>query len=115
VLPVTDPPQTCQSLFDSGALVTPDAVAGTVCRDYWEATPIFTPEQALAAICRYGQALGRELGEPAGHYEETNSAGWDLVDDLMAAAEALFGREATSGGINPANPGSTPMNPQGSG
>jgi hypothetical protein len=47
---------------------------------------------ALVATCRYGQAPGRELGEPAGHYEVTNSAGWDLVDDTWAAALELFGR-----------------------
>jgi hypothetical protein len=34
--------------------------------------------------------LGRELGEPEDHYEETNAAGWDLVDDLWTAATQLF-------------------------
>ena len=42
------------------------------------------------AVCRYGQALGRELGEPEDHYEETNAAGWDMVDDTWAAATVLF-------------------------
>jgi hypothetical protein len=104
---------TCQSLFDQGLLVTPDAVAGPVCRDLWHQDPAgLDPTQtALAAVCRYGQALGRELGEPSGHYEETNAAGWNLVDDLFAAAAQLFGRDPTSGGINPANAGATPMNP----
>ena len=84
---------TCQRLFDEGVLVTPDAVAGPVCHDLAEGTSSYTGDQALAltAVCRYGQALGRELGEPEDHYEETNSAGWDLVDDLWAAALALFG------------------------
>ncbi len=88
---------TCQRLFDEGQLVTADAVAGPVCRNLWENPQLLTQEdalltqrQALAAVCRYGQALGRELGEPAGHYEETNSAGWDLVDDLWTAALQLF-------------------------
>jgi hypothetical protein len=54
--------------------------------------PSFVLADAIVATCRYGQALGRELGEPAGHYEETNSAGWDLVDDTWAAALELFGR-----------------------
>jgi hypothetical protein len=103
-----------------GLLVTPDAIGGPTCRLL--ADDPTAPDQlglaadspeylALQTICRYGQALGRELGEPDGHYEETNSAGWDLVDDLAAAAEALFGREMTSGGINPDNPGHTPTNP----
>lgn len=89
---------TCQRLFDEGYLVTPDAVAGPVCRNLQENPSLATqeiapnPNAALAAVCRYGQALGRELGEPDGHYEETNSAGWDLVDDLWAAARQLFSR-----------------------
>ncbi len=47
---------------------------------------------AVAAICRYGQGLGRELGEPENHYEETNAAGWDMIDDIWAAAQRLFGK-----------------------
>jgi hypothetical protein len=87
----------CQQLFDEGLLITPDAVAGPVCREMLEepeATdlPTGNARTALEAVCRYGQALGRELGEPDGHYEETNSAGWDLVDDTWAAAEQLFSR-----------------------
>ena len=85
---------TCQRLFDEGLLVTIDAVAGPVCRGVTDdpASTAYTAEQltALQAVCRYGQALGRELGEPDGHYEETNSAGWDLVDDLWEAALQLF-------------------------
>lgn len=86
---------TCQRLFDEGLLVTVDAVAGPICQAISRDgdLPPLTTEQltALAAVCRYGQALGRELGEPDGHYEETNSAGWDLVDDTWAAAVQLFG------------------------
>ena len=88
---------TCQRLFDEGVLVAPDAVAGPVCRDLLDnptqagQDDALQPQrEALAAVCRYGQALGRELGEPDGHYEETNSAGWDLVDDTWAAALQLF-------------------------
>ncbi|MEN9646313.1 MAG: hypothetical protein RL238_2982 [Actinomycetota bacterium] len=83
---------TCASLFAKGLLVTPDAVAGPTCRALTEAPPAAPPadEAALIAVCRYGQALGRELGEPEDHYEETNSAGWDLVDDTWAAAQQLF-------------------------
>ena len=85
----------CQQLFDEGLLITPDAVAGPVCREMLEDPeaadlPTGDARTALEAVCRYGQALGRELGEPDGHYEETNSAGWDLVDDTWAAAEQLF-------------------------
>ena len=82
----------CQRLFDEGLLVTADAAGGPACRAIVDATTAPTDEAhlALASVCRYGQALGRELGEPDGHYEETNSAGWDLVDDTWAAAQALF-------------------------
>ncbi len=88
---------TCQQLFDEGLLVAPDAIGGALCRQVTDdptALTAYRPEvaDAIVATCRYGQALGRELGEPAGHYEETNSAGWDLVDDTWAAALELFGR-----------------------
>ena len=92
-LPV-DGGYTCQRLFDEWLLVTPDAVAGPVCRALTGDTAALPYDAAqlaaLQSVCRYGQALGRELGEPDGHYEETNSAGWDLVDDNWAAATALF-------------------------
>lgn len=87
---------TCQQLFDEGVLVTPDAISGVVCHAITDDPAQLAPYRpkiaaAVAATCRYGQALGRELGEPDGHYEETNSAGWDMVDDLWVAAEQLFG------------------------
>ena len=88
-----DSGQTCQQLFDAGLLVAPDAVAGPVCKALYDGgAPAYTPgqEAALRAVCRYGQALGRELGEPEDHYEETNAAGWDLVDDLWAATSELL-------------------------
>jgi hypothetical protein len=83
---------TCQRLFDEGLLVAPDAVAGPTCRALTDEPPVAATDaqQALSAVCRYGQALGRELGEPEDHYEETNAAGWDLVDDLWTAATQLF-------------------------
>jgi hypothetical protein len=83
---------TCQSLFDEGLLVAPDAVDGPTCRTLTDGPegPVTPERDALVAVCRYGQALGRELGEPQDHYEETNSAGWDLVDDTWAAALQLF-------------------------
>ncbi|MFM8562465.1 MAG: hypothetical protein ACKOCE_01065 [Acidimicrobiia bacterium] len=50
------------------------------------------------------------MGEPAGHYEETNSAGWDLVEDFWDAVTTLFGA-SSSGRINPDNPGYTTQYP----
>jgi hypothetical protein len=95
---LADTGQSCQALYDAGLLVTADAVAGQTCHDLWDdAAPSGANDAqvtALTAVCRYGQAIGRELGEPDGHYEETNSAGWDLVDDTWAAALELFGSPA---------------------
>jgi len=103
--------QTCADLHARGIIEQPDSVSGATCKkitDEPSALDAYTSSDAdaVTAICRYGQALGRELGEPAGHYEETNAAGWDLVDDLWAAATELFGSEGT-GRVNPDNPGHT--------
>ena len=86
----------CADLASAGEIDGPDWLAGSRCL----APQLPEPGSAVAAICRYGQALGRELGEPSGHYEETNSAGWTMVDDLWAAATRLFG-SAGSGRVNP--------------
>ncbi len=106
---------TCASLFADGFIEFADAVSGATCKSITDdpAALVLYPQavgEAIGAVCRYGQALGRELGEPQGHYEETNAAGWDLVDDLWKAATQLFGRDGT-GRINPANPGYTPEYP----
>ncbi len=45
---------------------------------------------AVQAICYYGQMVGAEIEKPPGHYEETNSADWDLADDLWDATVRLF-------------------------
>jgi len=80
---------------EAGVIESPDYVSGTICSaitdDPDALAALGDDGPAVQAICRYGQALGRELGEPDGHYEETNSVGWDVVLDLWAAAERLFG------------------------
>ena len=43
--------------------------------------------EAVAGSCRYGQATGRA----AGHYEETNSVGWDAAADMIEAVAQLTG------------------------
>jgi hypothetical protein len=52
---------------------------------------------AVEASCQYGQALGEALG----HYEETNSAGWDMAADILAAVAALTGDDDAEQ-VNPA-------------
>jgi hypothetical protein len=98
-------PGTCQALHEAGVIEHPDAVAGTTCKAITEdpsRLEAYPPDAALAvsASCRYGQALG----EAQGHYEETNSAGWDLAADMMAAVAALTG-DADPTEVNPDFPG----------
>ena len=77
-----------------GVIEDIDWISGDTCKritdDAAALTDFGADADSVAAICRYGQALGRELGEPDGHYEETNAAGWDVVDDLWNAAQALL-------------------------
>jgi hypothetical protein len=98
-------PGACQGLYDAGLLDFPDAVAGTTCKTITEdpsALEAYPPEAALAigASCRYGQALG----EAENHYEETNSAGWDLAADMLAAVGRLTG-DTSPAQVNPDFPG----------
>ena len=101
---------TCADLNARGIIEHPDAVGGLTCKKITDDVAALEEygddAAAVAAVFRYGQALGRELGEPEGHYEETNAAGWDLVDDMWDAATVLFGGQG-SGRINPDNPGYT--------
>ena len=85
---------TCDDLFTRGVIQGEDWISGDVCHritDDESALEEYGDDaEAVVAICRYGQALGRELGEPEGHYEETNAAGWDMVDDLWEAAKRML-------------------------
>lgn len=86
---------TCADLAARGVIPSPDYVDGATCDSITEdpsaLEALGDDGAAVTALCRYGQALGRELGEPDGHYEETNAAGWDMIEDLWAAAERLYG------------------------
>lgn len=97
-------PGTCQGLYEAGAIEYPDAVAGATCKAITE-DPALLEEygpaaEAIAGSCRYGQLLG----EADDHYEETNSAGWDLEEDIMNAVETLTGKTAGAQ-VNPGFPG----------
>ena len=59
-----------------------------------------TTAEAIGASCRYGQALG----EARDHYEETNSAGWDLEADILDAVARLTGDDDPEA-VNPDVPG----------
>jgi hypothetical protein len=82
----------CAQLYEDGWLDYPDAVAGTTCKQLAEdpgKIDEYPPREGffVQASCRYGQALG----EAQGHYEETNSAGWDLAVDMLDAVAELTG------------------------
>ena len=91
---------TCEGLHSLGLIAYPDALAGEQCKavtedpsllaDYGEAAP------AIAGSCRYGQAFG----EAEDHYEETNSVGWDLADDILRTVATLTGDDDSTR-INP--------------
>jgi hypothetical protein len=91
----TLPGASCQDLADRGVIESVEYVGGVTCQkaadDAEFLASLGADGPAVQAICYYGQMVGAEIQKPAGHYEETNSAGWDLVDDLWAAAQELFG------------------------
>ena len=96
---------TCQALHDLGFIEYPDAVAGTTCKAITEDPSRlgeYPPDvaEAISASCRYGQALH----EAQAHYEETNSAGWDLAADMLAAVAAVTGNDDPEQ-VNPDFPG----------
>lgn len=104
-------PGTCQSLYEAGAIEFPDSLAGTTCKaitDDPSRLSEYPPDARfwISASCRYGQALG----EADGHYEETNSAGWDLAADMLEAVAAVTGNDDPAQ-VNPDFPGYWPGNP----
>ena len=87
-------PGACAALHAAGAIDYPDAVSGARCKALIEQpdSAASLPDPARAAVlgsCRYGQAMGRA----AGHYEETNSVGWDAAADMLAAVATLTGSQ----------------------
>ena len=84
----------CDDLYARGVIEGEDWLSGEVCQritDDESALEEYGDDaDAVAAICRYGQALGQEVDEPDGHYEETNAAGWDMVEDLWQAAQRML-------------------------
>ena len=91
------PGATCADLAARGVIESASWVGGLTCQRAFD-DPAFlatSPRdaQAVKAICYYGQFVGSAIAKPSGHYEETNAAGWDLVDDLWAAAVKLFAKK----------------------
>lgn len=114
-------PGACAKLHAAGVIEFVDGVAGSTCKgiadresgiadresgsadrgsgidaDPARPSSARAVHEAVLASCRYGQALG----EVAGHYEETNSVGWDAAQDMFDAVSRLTGsRDATQ--VNP--------------
>ncbi|HEX5096827.1 MAG TPA: hypothetical protein VFX21_12460, partial [Acidimicrobiia bacterium] len=85
-------PGACAFLHAYGAIEYPDAIAGSTCKRTTD-DPATLDEYAdvvadvISASCRYGQAFG----EANGHYEETNSASWDLAQATLDAVARITG------------------------
>src|SRR5690606_34891300 len=99
----------CAQLHAIGAIEFPDGVAATTCKRLVE-DPDAPGElvarfgaqaaQGVIASCDYGQTIA----EADGHYPETNSAGWDMAEDILAAVGRLTGNfDPTE--VNPDFPG----------
>lgn len=93
----TQPGASCEALAASGAIESPTWVGGLTCQKVFDdaafQASLGADGPAVRDVCYYGQMVGAQLERPPGHYEETNSAGWDMADDLWAAAEKLFKSE----------------------
>jgi hypothetical protein len=102
-------PGACEQLHAIGAIEFPDGVAGETCKRLAEDPAAvsdlvarFGPDAARAVVasCDYGQTLAEAIG----HYPETNSAGWDLGTDILAAVGRVTGNFDPSE-VNPDFPG----------
>ena len=91
-------PGTCAALHAAGVIEFPDAIAGATCKAVTEDPSLLAAygpaAEAVAGSCRYGQAFG----EADGHYGETNSVGWDLEADILAAVADAHRFERRHGG-----------------
>jgi hypothetical protein len=110
----------CEALADAGSLALADAIPAEQCRDILdgevaaqEVVPDTAARDVVLESCAYGQGLGNQFGiHPEDHYEETNSAGWDLAEDVVLAAARVTGQDDDAQ-VNPDFPGYWPGNAPG--
>jgi len=81
---------TCQALYEAGTIQYPEGVSGERCQEVvFDNTAMtgLSPTDRLGLLrsCQYGQTFG----EVDGHYEETNSVGWDHVGDYLEVVREL--------------------------
>jgi hypothetical protein len=97
-------PGACELLHALGVIEFPDSIAGSTCKQISDDPSSLTLPEPFATLvrlsCRYGQAFG----EADGHYEETNSASWDLAQSMLDAVGELTGDHCTDQ-VNPEFPG----------
>lgn len=98
-------PGLCAQAHAAGEIEFADGVAGETCKRITDDPAALAEYSGVGALvvgasCRYGQALG----EAEGHYEETNSASWDLAQAMLDAVGALTG-DTNPEQVNPAFPG----------
>ena len=102
-------PGACEQLHAIGAIEFADGVAGETCRALYvdpaateQLVATFGPDVAegVIASCDYGQTIA----EADGHYPETNSAGWDLGNDILEAVGRVTGNVDDTE-VNPDFPG----------
>jgi hypothetical protein len=111
-------PGACAQLYQIGAIEFRDGVAATTCKRLVEDPAAVgglaarfgamgsQVVQAVVGSCTYGQAVA----EADGHYPETNSAGWDLAEDILDAVGRLTGNDDAAE-VNEDFPGYNDENP----
>ena len=95
---------TCAALHAGGLIEYPDAVAGATCKRITEDPGQLAGYGEYAPLIEYSCRYGQALGEAEGHYEETNSAGWDIANDMLEAIGKLTGNTDPTE-VNPHFPG----------
>ena len=98
-------PGTCAALHAAGVIEFPDAVAGATCKaDHRGPVAARRPTVRPPRRSPPAAATARPSARPNDHYEETNSAGWDLEADILAAVGVLDRRHRPDA-VNPDFPG----------
>jgi len=101
---------TCQKLFEQGFIAWPKELMGSQCKNIVDNNGVIDsniPQEiakVLEASCYYGMMIGQTQGYTEGHYEETNSAGWDLMEDSWKAYKILFGQDKSKKDYQQENP-----------
>lgn len=105
-------PGLCQLYHQAGVIDYADpngvtfAIAGDRCKAIHDdpsvlAAPPYSEVEGAAQFAMLSCQLGPALGEPQGHYEETNSVGWDIAEDWVMGVAHLLEHEGELEQTNP--------------